>query len=753
MGKAITTTKVLFLAILCNGLFYAQFAYSHHSSYFNPFSHQDTSDLPNIKTDSVAEKFQEREDQEKPFLYNTTAQDYLDKEKYDQAIEYGKRALEWSAITENTKQQRHAERIIGVAYYLSSDFPNAILYLTKATDYLQTQNDSSKLVELSRYLGGSYYYTGNYQKAYENFLLCYDYFTTKKDTIEIANTLGNIGNIYLKWREYDKALDYFNRSLDLGHRSKDSSAISTSFNNIANVYFEIGNYQKTIDYNMKSLHIKEQTEDSIGMATSYNNIAGVYFKQQKYHDALEYYKKALEIYTFFKDKKWMSMVYNNIGFSYEFLNQPDKALKNYHEALRLGRETNYSEQIIFAYESFSEVYRSLGDYKQAFHYLEKHKNLNDSIFNEQKHRQLAEMEARFENKEKQKEIELLNRESQLSKEKLKRRNIVIYAFIFITLLLGLLVFFIWHSFKLKKNANKLLREQNEEIKEKNEELNQQREEIETQRDELEAQRDQLIDQKNQISSVYREINSSIEYASTIQRAFLPPAPIINRIFPDNFIYFKPKETVSGDFYWVEEQGDYKFIAVGDCTGHGVPGALLSILGMTALNEIFYEKKHLKASDILNTLKQKVIKTLHQTQSARHPMDSMEVSICLINTKEKTINYSGSFNSILIFHNDELQEIKADRLPIGFHPLVDRSFTDKTLPYSEGDCLYLFTDGYPDQKNHVTGKKFLKSRFKRLINEIHCLPPEEQHTQLANNFEFWKGQSEQIDDVLIAGIKL
>lgn len=257
----------------------------------------------------------------------------------------------------------------------------------------------------------------------------------------------------------------------------------------------------------------------------------------------------------------------------------------------------------------------------------------------------------------------------------------------------------------------------------------------------------------EIEAQKEEITSSIEYASRIQMAMLPVSGVFSECFSDYFIIFKPRDIVSGDFYWIGEDGENIYFTVADCTGHGVPGAFMSTLGISILNEIITHHSNLKASTFLNILRDQVKMLLHQTGKEGEAADGMDISLCVLNKKKKTLQYSGAFNPLYVFTNGELKELKADRMPIGIHYGDEASFTNHEVHIKQGDIIYLLSDGLTDQFGGPEGSKYKKAQLKQLLAGIHNRPLSEQKKLIELEFLKWKGSNEQVDDVTVMGLRV
>jgi len=257
----------------------------------------------------------------------------------------------------------------------------------------------------------------------------------------------------------------------------------------------------------------------------------------------------------------------------------------------------------------------------------------------------------------------------------------------------------------------------------------------------------------EIEAQKQEITSSIEYAGRIQLAMLPMHEIFRNAFSDHFIFFKPRDIVSGDFYWIGEDSNHIYFTVADCTGHGVPGAFMSTLGISTLNEIITNKSDLHANTVLNLLRSKIKTSLHQTGKEGEAADGMDIAFCILHKNRKSLEYSGAYNPLFIFQGGEMKEYKADRMPIGIYVGEKESFTNFQINVNKGDIIYLFSDGFSDQFGGPDGSKYKKATLKKLLSANAGLPFEEQGKLLEEEFEKWRGKGEQIDDITILGIKI
>jgi serine phosphatase RsbU (regulator of sigma subunit) len=247
--------------------------------------------------------------------------------------------------------------------------------------------------------------------------------------------------------------------------------------------------------------------------------------------------------------------------------------------------------------------------------------------------------------------------------------------------------------------------------------------------------------------------ASLRYAQMIQRALMPDPAILKGRLKDFFILFLPRDIVSGDFYYAFRTRQKMCIAAGDCTGHGVPGALMSILGISFLNEIMQSDINLNANRILNLMREKIMQALHQTGNSNDAQDSIDIGLCIIDYSTGKLQYSGANRPLIMIRKGELTEFKPDKMTLGVAPVKEASFTNNCIETQPGDLFYLFSDGFSDQFGEITDKKFKYKHFKRIIHSFEVLPMAQQKQHLENAFNEWKGKAQQVDDVLVIGFQL
>ena len=275
--------------------------------------------------------------------------------------------------------------------------------------------------------------------------------------------------------------------------------------------------------------------------------------------------------------------------------------------------------------------------------------------------------------------------------------------------------------------------------------------VRAQTQEIRRQKEEVEIQKEKVTALYIDLQSSIDYAQRLQETILPNDASIKRMFPDSFVFFRPKATVSGDFYWFKELGGKKVFAAADCTGHGVPGAFMSLVGHNVLNTV--TKVFTKPSQILNNANRLAVDVLRPIDGETYMRDGMDIALCTIDQRAMTLEFSGAHNPVYIIRNGELITVESDPFSIGSYINNEREFTNHNVNLKEGDCLYIFSDGYADQFGGPKGKKFMRKRFRELLMEISHLPMPEQKWRLMDTLDRWQGNQEQVDDILVIGIRI
>ncbi len=665
---------------------------------------------------------------------------------YGEALDFYRISLEMAISLKDTLGIAKSYNNIGVVYYNISAYDEAVGYYNKSYEMREKINDTLGMAKILNNIGSVFYEQGDNAKAMEYFFRSLEIKEKTKDYDSKAQTLLNIGSIYEDREQYEEALDFYEKALEIYKESDNKKGIANTINQLGIYYSKKGEYQKAIEYYEEAKLIAEEIQDSKRLATLQGSIASIYMLQKKYDKAIEYFTKAKNIYV--EIGSFSNIVKYNLEIAkvYNIQKKPNKAIPYLKESDILMIKIEGLKMEYQLYNTYYETRKLLGDYQKALDYHEKYFEVHDSIFSENSETQVANLQILFETGKKEKEIEFLTLDKEITDRKIKEQRLKNQLYLLGVIGLFVIIFFIIRSNMIRKKANIALNA-------KNAEINQQKEEIITQNESLTQQKEEILTQKTVIEDSHSKITSSITYAKSIQTAMLPTEEALNNCFTSYFILFKPKDMVSGDFYYVKKINNNTIFAVADCTGHGVPGAFVSMLGISLLNEIVKNDEMKQANKILEELRTMVKISLKQTGKKRESKDGMDIALCIYDENNDVLEYAGANNNLYIVNNQgSLIDYKSDRQPIGIY-VKEREFTNNIIKINNTDTLYLFSDGYYDQFNGETDGKFMTKRFKELILSSSKKPMQEQKEIMDTTFENWKGTSQQIDDVLVMSVKL
>ncbi len=674
-------------------------------------------------------------------------------------------------------QQKIQANVALAKFYLSRSLTIASTYVSAAKTIAQKSNDKEGQAEAFTLEGEINYSLANYDLAKTNFIDALSNFEKNRQSNGVAEAYEGLGKVAYKLEEYDAALthysealtifeknnykdglaglyinlgllyeesrnepqaiEFYNKAMANAKETNDIVSEASCYTNLANIFFNQGNYEKAIEYLEISLTLKRKVGNKKGEGTSLNNLGAIYYGMKDMDKALHYFQEAYQIYMELGDKKSSFPSCNNIGSIYYEQKDYPHAKQYFDRAYQLAIELNSLSKKILSLENLTLLHRDIGDYKKAVDYSVECWSLKDTLYNKDQAEVTAEMQARFGTEKKQQENEILNL-------KVKSESFIKTIFIIAAGLLLVLAFFIFRGLRQKQKVNVALEEKNKIIEE---------------------QKQTVEHQKHIVEEQNKDITDSIKYAERIQTAILPPDKLWHTLFPQSFVFYKPKDILSGDFYWIEQKGDLVFVAAADCTGHGVPGALISIVNYNLLNKAVLEKDLNNPADILNYVNHQLTLALHQTFQESSVKDGMDISLCVLNIKTLELQYAGANNPIYIIHQIdnaatavteplEVVEVKADKFPVGaFLDEQVKSFTCKQIQLQKNDFIYLFSDGYADQFGGDKGKKFKYKQLKGILIEHQNKTMQEQCSILENKFYNWKGKLEQVDDVLVIGIRV
>ncbi|MCB9224085.1 MAG: tetratricopeptide repeat protein [Crocinitomicaceae bacterium] len=641
------------------------------------------------------------------------------------------------------------------------------------------QNDTAQLVAIRQYIRKGPLFTNpdtaiiiaNEQYRFAESIRYGLYMADARNTQGIANAIQN---------RYDVAIEYYMEALKIYEKIDNKSGQASILNNIGILYSDMDEYDKSLEYYQKSAEVKKEIGDTLGLGSTYNNMGVIYRGKEDYHKALELYFQCLDIEMSINNEKEYCSTYNNIAVAYKKLDSLDKAQyyfelaldyalkfnsennmanvynglasleidrKNWNKAREYAEKAHYysskisgSNNISLAHDNLYTIYKNLGDYKKALEHYEIFIDLKAKQVSEQNQRAVIQQEYKYTyekqaaadsvRNEEQKKVQQAQLEAQKAETaRQKQQSYYLYGGLGLAAIFG---FFMFNRYRLTQKQKRVIEEQKEQVDLAFEQL----------------------EEKN------TEILDSINYAKRIQTAILPPEKLWKENLKESFVLYKPKDIVAGDFYWMEPTPSGVLFAAADCTGHGVPGAMVSVVCNNSLNRSVREFKLKEPAKILDKTRELVIQEFEK--SADEVKDGMDIALVSLERHPEpvegqakvSLSFAGAHNSLWIIRKGatEIKEIKADKQPIGkFQDAT--AFTNHQLVLNEGDSFYIYSDGYADQFGGDKGKKFKASSFKALLLEIVHLPMADQKERLNEAFESWKGQLEQLDDVCVIGVRI
>ncbi len=666
-------------------------------------------------------------------ILNQTASDtaYSNSRK---AENYSRIALGIAKKIEYYKGQNEALLNLSRAKIYLNDFDSAMYFADQSLALANSIKSNEFIIKSFEMKGSIDTYTESWESAVKNYLTASE--RAERTNPKLALTsYANLGLVFKRTKNIKKSEKYIRLSLNLAEKYKDTAVIATSLNNLGlheyhnnqNHEGALKHYRRGLDLSRKIGNIKRQSE-------ILHNMANVYFSQGKHEEGLATFEESLELSKVSESHSSLAISYYTLATNSVAINELDKAEDAAFTALDYGVLSESHEILMECHTLLAHIYRLKGDNDQAYSHMTYAFVYKDSLNLNDVNNAIVDAEEKYE-KQKLKiknELKLAN-EKKINAEKLWWRDLFLWISIAILFIVIVGVYYLMRI--------------NKQIKLKNETVERQKEELTIQ---------------------HKEITSSIDYAKRIQLAMFSSKNQWEEISPKHSIFFKPKDVVSGDFYWAYKntQKDISIWAVADCTGHGVPGAFMSMLGIGFLNEIVIENGQLDPAEILNSLRNKIVSALDKDEQDNK--DGMDISICVYHHKSKKLFYAGANNPLwLITQNTPknsqdvkstvstsdgyLIEIAPDKMPIGKLFSIPPPFSTKEIELNKGDIIISFSDGFADQFGGELNKKFKYKSFKELMLEIQKKPFDQHQEILEEAFSNWKGDHEQTDDVCVVSI--
>lgn len=673
--------------------------------------------------------------------------DSLYRTKPSETIDFGNKALDLAIDLNFGRGEAYALKFIGMGYFVQGDYVKAIEYFGRAKDVFEAINYKKGVANMLNSIGVIYNNGGDDIKATDYYLRSLRISEEINDSLRVCTALLNIGLIYSKKEiTWDQAKEYYLRALGISEKLGYMDAIGTLTVNLGELLFKKGDYKEALVYFEDAIKSYQKT-NSGNIPYTLISIGKLYSKWEDYPNAIKYHKRALKIASESNSKLEMGQAMLELAKTYQQKGDIQEALSYYKEAEYLAGEIGANYELKEIFGGTAQAFSDSRDYEKAYRYQLMESNMKDSLFSQTSQLQINQLLSKYQLESMLKQNEILKRDASLREAQARQQKIVIFF-----LVLGFFSICIFLVFIARANNHK---------KKANEALN-------TVNGELNVALDTVNLQKKQIEEAHEEITASIRYAKYIQSSVLPKPEQMACNLGEYFILHRPKDIVSGDFYWVSHNSGKTIIAVADCTGHGVPGAFMSMLGMTLLNEIVNKESVTTPGAILDRLRAEVTRSLKQKGERFEQKDGMDITICTIDKDSMKLQFAGAINPMYIIrksgfenagilHNESkdgvmLLEMKGDMMPIGIVDDMENFATHEINIFKE-DSFYMFSDGFPDQFGGPDHKKFSYRRLRETLVKTNHGAMSDQKTGMENVLKEWMGSNSQTDDMLMVGFRI
>lgn len=614
------------------------------------------------------------------------------------------------------------------------NFNNALQNYKKSLELSIRINDVKSCAKYLDAMGYVKLNLGDVKKALELHMKSLNIQEKINDKIGMATTLNNIGFLYCEQNDLEKAFEYYNKALKIREEINDRRGMATSLNNIGVIYDTKEDYTKALDCYTRSLKMEESIGNLKGIAMSYNNIGGIYEVEGDYELALYNFIKSYDLQIKIGDMQGAAYSLNDIGIIYRKQKNFKKAIEYGEKSIEIARQIGLPKNIQNSAKLLYRSYKKVSNYKLALQNYELFIEMRDSLDNIEIQKATIKQQTQYDFDKKKaindKEHEMqLKEQKQIAEADKFQQNSIIISVCAVLLIVIIFSLFLYNRFKITKKQKAII-----EVKEK-----------------------ETLLQKYIIEEKQKEILDSINYAQRIQYSLLASKKLLDDNLKDYFLFFKPKDVVSGDFYWgasIGQSSDKKFIlATADSTGHGVPGSIMSILNISCLNEAIIADKLTQPADILNATRKKIIEHLSNDGSAEGGKDGMDCTLVSFDFKNNKMVFAAANNPVWVIRNNTFISLFADRMPVGKHDKDFKPFSQHEFELQSDDMIYTFTDGFADQFGGPKGKKFMYKQLQNLLTSISNKPMHIQKELLEQTFNKWKGDLEQVDDICLIGVRV
>ncbi len=670
----------------------------------------------------------------------------------ESALVYAQQALLRSERTNYQQGIGDALFYIASAYYELNDYSKSLQYHLRAVKFYKSSSNHKGQAQSLQAVGNIYRELGDFQQSLNYMIKALESYEKIRSKEGIAQSFSEIGSVQIALGDFVLARQSLEKALDNANQQKNPAILGNVYQNRAVYYSKTNTLSEVLkNYQTAAAYFRE-AKDKKAEARVYNGLGNAYLARRETNLALENYLKAIRIQKNIKDSYGLSVSYKGIGELYLKIQTFDRAIDYFEQSLQIAKKLSYKELISDNYQWLAKAYEATQKPNEALNYFRLHKSYTDSVYSQSKLTLIAEMQVRYGLDQQEKETIVQRRRIQAlnqqgieqsieiinQKKNLQQRNLVIAAFAAIILLTIILLVLLFVSRKR--------------IRQVNERLNQQNKEIMTQKQQLETKSEELV-------RSYLKITDSIKYAESIQTSLLPDADTLQELLGEYFVISKPKEIVSGDFYWVSKQAHKTFVAVVDCTGHGVSGGFTSIIGQTLLNEIVNQNQITEPEKILYWLNQKV-KQIIDFKVQEFPI-GMEVGLVSIedapdDADKVLLHFSGAKRPLYFTkiedHTAHLQEIRGTRQPVGFFQNQEHQYEQHQMTVDKGTLLYLSSDGYTDQGNYHN-KRLGTPLLKKVLQENAQKDLTQQKKALEEFLKQYQHKASQRDDITLLGFRV
>lgn len=638
----------------------------------------------------------------------------------DSSLVYAQTANELSNKIDFLKGKAASTRLLGFLAYQKGDYKKTLEFYQTSLTFYKELKDPYNIGKLTYLVGVAYTHLGDYKTAQNNFFASLAIFEKNNFKIDAADALIGISNIFGRLNNIDQENEYLLKALKIKEEMKDDYGLAAIYLNFGRVLVKQNKMDEAIEYTKKSLEISERLKNVKSQINATGNIGSLYSLKGDYKNGLKYFLKCAGLAEGVNDRGALSNIYGNLGQLYSEVKQIDKAKMYLEKALDMSIESGDVDQVKLNYNALYEHYMSVKDYKSAVMYLKEYVKVKDSLITESTAFQLNELQTKYDTDKKEKEIALLNKDKELQTTQIKQQKIINYAIVFGLLIVCVFSILLFNRLSVTRKQKALIEVQKKEVEIKSE----------------------IIEEKQ------KEILDSIHYAKRIQDALLSHQEMLDQNVKSNVIFFKPKDIVSGDFYWATKKDDLFYLAVCDSTGHGVPGAFMSLLNINFLNEAINEKNITEPNQVFNYVRERLVNSI----SKEGQQDGFDGILLCLNKRTGKLSYSAAHNAPVVIRDGIVNELAKDKMPVGKGERLN-SFACHDIQLESNDTLFLYTDGYADQFGGPDGKKFLYKRMNDLLSTLNLNESSTCKEKLSQTFASWKGQLEQVDDVLVIGIKI